>query len=60
MGLLSNLIAYKIGRRRGRIQARRMDAEAPEPDRRDSECLNFESFCREFGDCNGMECEYAE
>lgn len=54
MGILSVLVAYKIGRRRGRAQR----VELPINDGRDPLCINFETFCRNFGSCDGMECEY--
>lgn len=60
MGILSEVIAYKIGKRRGERKAeRRMSSEqSPAVGGRDPECLNYQSFCVNFGSCNGMECEY--
>lgn len=58
MGLLSEIIAYKIGKRRGRIKAERSFTPVIINDKRDQECSNYQSFCRNFGSCDGMECEY--
>jgi len=55
VGLFSVLVAYKVGRRRGR---RETPPSAADVDRRDPECLNYASFCLNFGGCNGMSCEY--
>ena len=27
---------------------------------RDPECLNYESFCKNFGSCDGQECDYGD
>lgn len=49
------LLAYGVGRRRGRKQGR---AGAPAmPDFRDPECVNYELFCRNYGSCDGQVCE---
>jgi hypothetical protein len=56
MGILSTILAYGIGRRRGRSE--RAERGVPLIDERDADCINYESFCRNFGNCNGMECEY--
>lgn len=62
MGILSEVIAYKIGKRRGRRKAERQmrQAESPVFDERDPVCLNYQSFCVNFGSCNGMKCEYED
>jgi len=54
VGFISNLVFYKIGRRRGRVQRGQVSTH----DERDPECINYQSFCRNFGSCNGLECEY--
>jgi hypothetical protein len=67
MGLISNLIAYKVGKRSGRRTAERRAArEAAEEsawsgaggaiDRED--CVNYQSFCKNFGGCDGQVCEF--
>lgn len=56
MGLISTYIAYRVGKRRGR----RATTVAHENDGRDPECLNFHSFCKSYGSCNGMTCEYEQ
>lgn len=62
MGILSEVVAYKIGKRRGRRKAERQMryAGSPEVGGRDPECLNYQSFCQNFGSCNGMACEYED
>jgi len=57
MGLLSVLVAYKVGRRRGR---REVESNAEIVDGRNEECLNYSSFCLHFGGCNGMACEFPD
>lgn len=57
MGILSEIVAYKYGKRRGRIQAERNTPECI-ADERNTECVNYASFCQNFGSCDGMECEY--
>jgi len=64
MGVFSHLVVYGLGRRRGRKQTQRQVARArsagPHPDvfSMSEECSNYESFCKNFGSCDGMECEY--
>jgi hypothetical protein len=64
MGWLSHVVAYKFGKNRGRKKAERNFARTieagPHPDvfQMSDECVNYESFCRNFGSCDGMECEY--
>jgi len=58
MGLLSHLVTYRIGKRRGRVAARRSVHPVVLADERDPECIHYLSFCRTFGNCNGGECEY--
>lgn len=59
MGLISNLIFYKVGRRVGRRRASRpRRAAQQEAGRKNPECLNYESFCRNYGNCLDLECEY--
>lgn len=58
MGLLSHVVVYKVGKSRGKRKARR---DMPElPDSRDPDCLNYASFCRQYGSCDGQKCEYEE
>ena len=54
MGLFSNIIAYKIGKSRGK----RASKVVLENDGRDPECLDYESFCKNFGSCDGQKCDY--
>jgi hypothetical protein len=56
MGLLSHVVAYKVGKSRGRRKEARSRAE----DSRDPDCLNYSSFCRQYGSCDGQKCEYEE
>lgn len=56
MGLLSHIITYKVGKRRGRRVAER--DFSPVVDSRDPECVNYKSYCLNYGSCNGMRCEY--
>ena len=59
MGLLSHLISYKIGKSRGKKTARKEHAERQQQyDERDPDCLNYAIFCRNFGSCDGQQCEY--
>lgn len=57
MGWLTGLVIYKVGKRRGRKKAIRSH-EAPVTDTRDPKCINYESFCRGYGSCYDLECEY--
>jgi hypothetical protein len=59
MGLISNVVFYKVGKRRGKRIAERQGSPVV-MDSRDPECLNYESYCKNFGSCNGMACEYEE
>ena len=54
MGLITTYIAYKVGKRRGERDTEVVYVN----DSRDPECLNYESFCKNFGSCDGQECEY--
>jgi hypothetical protein len=54
MGIITNIIAYKVGKRRGSRDSETVVVH----DSRDPECLNYESFCKNFGSCDGQECEY--
>ena len=58
MGLLSHLVTYKFGKRRGRAAARRSASPVVLTDERDPECIHYQSFCVNFGSCNGGACEY--
>ena len=58
MGILSEVIAYKLGKRRGRIKAERNYTPVIISDKRNSQCSNYVSFCQTFGSCNGMECDF--
>ena len=59
MGLLSHIVAYKLGRRAGRRgEARR--ATNVDRDDRDPDCINFDMFCKNYGSCDGMTCEFPE
>ena len=51
MGLISNLIAYKVGKRSGR------SPEAPYA--HDSQCIHY-SVCESEGGCADRACEYEE
>lgn len=55
MGLLSHIFAYQVGKRRGRQKAERNIVYEHEGD---PVCVNYESFCKNYGNCDGMECEY--
>lgn len=59
MGLFSAIVAYKIGKRAGRKKAERR-AALDDDFGGDPECLNFDSFCSNYGSCDGMVCEYDE
>ena len=54
MGIITNIIAYKIGKRCGERDSETVFVH----DDRDPVCLNYESFCKNFGSCDGQECEY--
>jgi len=63
VGLISNIVAYGVGRRRGRQAAERRaerdaaDEFADDIDRED--CVNYHSFCKNYGSCDGQVCERA-
>jgi len=58
MGLFSTLIAYKIGKRAGRKRAER--ASGQDDFEGHPDCINYESFCRNYGSCDGMPCEFED
>jgi hypothetical protein len=56
MGLITNYIAYRVGKR---VATRSRPAGAQhDVVRGDPECLNYESFCKNYGSCDDMECDY--
>jgi len=57
MGLFTGFLLYQAGKRRGRKAQERREARDRD-DERDPDCVNYASFCRGFGSCDGMECEY--
>lgn len=57
MGLLATYVIYRIGRSRGR-KAEQGRAADQEPDTRNPDCINYNNFCRSYGSCDEMECEY--
>mgnify|MGYP006893285223 CR=1 FL=1 len=56
MGIITNIVAYKLGKRSGK---RDSDVVVVN-DRRNPECLNYESYCKNYGSCNGQECDYED
>lgn len=61
MGVLTTILAYKIGRRRGRRKAQQMfmdtyDGGADEPRPTDT-CTNYDSFCKNYGSCLDLSCD---
>lgn len=52
MGLLSNYIAYRVGKRVG-------GRESPEPFAADPTCLHY-AECASEGGCLGRSCEFGE
>ena len=56
MGLFTTVIAYKLGKRSSKRDSETIVVH----DNRDSECLNYESYCKSYGSCNGMRCEYEQ
>lgn len=62
MGLFSAIVAYKIGKRAGRKRAeRRAEREAGADDfEGHPDCINYDSFCRNYGGCDGMACEFED
>ena len=59
MGLLSAIVAYKIGKRAGRKRAERR-ALSDEHHEGHPDCVNYESFCKNYGSCDGMTCEFED
>lgn len=56
MGLVSHVVAYKLGKSSRR---RKSEKNRPElPDSRDPDCINYPIFCRQYGSCDGQKCEY--
>ena len=56
MVLFTTVVAYKLGKRSGK---RDSDVVVVN-DRRDPECLNYESYCKNYGSCNGQKCDYGD
>jgi hypothetical protein len=54
MGLFTTIVAYKLGKRSGRRDSETVVVH----DNRDPECLNYESYCKNYGSCNGQKCDY--
>jgi hypothetical protein len=54
MGLFTTIVAYKLGKRSGRRDSETVVVH----DDRDPECLNYESYCKNYGSCNGQKCDY--
>lgn len=59
MGLLTNIVVYKVGKSVGKRRGRR-EARASLPDQRDINCVNYARFCENYGSCDGQVCEYEE
>jgi len=59
LGIFSAIFIYKIAKRCGRRQGRR-EGTNNDYDERDPECINYASFCENFGSCDGMECEFED
>jgi hypothetical protein len=57
MGLFTGFLLYQAGKRRGRKAQERRQA-SDYYDERDPECINYGSFCMNYGSCDGMQCEY--
>ena len=56
MGLITNYIAYRVGKR---VATRRCPPRAQhDAVQGDPDCLNYESFCKNYGSCDNMECDY--
>jgi len=64
MGLFGGIIVYGFGKRRGRKQEVRRSLKqnvgAGDRDFGRHECNNYYRFCRGYGSCDGMTCEYGE
>lgn len=57
MGLLSTIVAYKVGKRAGRKRAERRARDSAEREGH-PDCVNYASFCENYGSCDGMTCEF--
>lgn len=61
MGWITNYVAYRIGRRVQRSNEPRPQAQTafiPQSFDDEPECINFDSFCKNYGSCDGQVCEY--
>ena len=56
MGLFTTVVAYKLGKR----SCKRDSDVVVVNDRRDPECLNYDSYCKNYGSCNGQKCDYGD
>ena len=54
MGVLTVLVAYSVGKRRGRKKASRKSGASVVYN---PECANYLSFCQHYGNCAGQTCE---
>jgi len=57
MGLVSTLIIYQRGKRRGLANAIRHSDQHGRR-KRNSECDNYAGFCETYGSCDGQVCSY--
>lgn len=58
MGALSVLLAYKIGKRKGRKKTlRAVNQHGAVVDERIPTCIHYESFCKNYGSCDELTCE---
>jgi hypothetical protein len=57
MGLLGTVVTYKFGKSRG-AKAERKRARSQKQDTRNPDCINYQSFCKNYGSCGGQRCEY--
>jgi hypothetical protein len=57
MGLFSHVVTYKVGKSRG-AKAERKRARSQKQDTRNPDCINYQSFCKNYGSCGGQRCEY--
>lgn len=57
MGLFSHVVTYKVGKSRG-AKAERKRARSKKQDTRNPDCINYQSFCKNYGSCGGQRCEY--
>ena len=53
MGLVTHYLFYRFGKRRGKRTAHSETKPDSNP-----RCVNYYSFCLNYGSCDGMECEY--